>query len=116
MRTVLAVVIVSLLFWTDPALSGDSPDPMEHDVQLLREAFEGPLQIELKMRGLSKNDAVAASSEALDWLESCWRNQRDNSIARTEEIMVVQLGGSAIVTYADPCVYEFIDLVLASGK
>ncbi len=89
---------------------------MQRDVRLLREAFEGPLKTELRTKGLSEDDAIAAASEALDWLESCWRNQRDNSEDQTEEIMVVELGGSAVVTYADPCIYEFIDLIRASGQ
>lgn len=111
MRIVIAVLTISVLSWTIQALPSDSPDPVQRDVRLLRDAFEDPLRTEFEMRGMSKDDAAKASTEAIDWLVSCWRNQHDDSTGRTEETMVIRLGGSAIVTYAAPCMYEFLALV-----
>ena len=116
MRIVIAVLLFSIFSWTFPVLSSDSPDPMQRDVTFLREAFEGPLRAEMEMRGLSKDDAVETSTNAIDWLVSCWRNRPDNSNGRTEETMVVRLGGSTIVTYATPCMYEFFELVSVSVR
>ena len=111
MRNVIAVLIISLFSSTHPALSSDSPDPMQRDVTILRESFKGPLLAEFEMRGLSKDDAVAASTDALNWLISCWRNRQDSSNGHTKQVMVVRLGGSVIATYASPCMYEFLALV-----
>ncbi len=116
MRNIIVVLTISLLFWIFPALSTDSPDPMQRDVTLLREAFEGPLRAEFEMRGLSRDDAAEASTDAIDWLVRCWRNQNHDLDSHTEETMVVRLGGSAIVTYAAPCMYEFLALVRVRAK
>ncbi len=116
MRIVIAVLIIILLFWAFPVLSGDSTNPMQRDIKLLREAFDGPLRAEFEMRGLSKDDSAQASTDALDWLVSCWRNRQDNSSDRTEETIMIRLGGNDIFTYATPCMYEFFELVGVPSK
>ena len=116
MRIGFVLLMVSLILWMIPGLSSESSNPMERDVKLLREAFDEPLRAELRKKGFSAEDVEAVSSEALDWLESCWRYKRETSTEGAQDTMTVMLGDSAIVTYRDACIFDFVRLVDGIGK
>ncbi len=111
MCVVIAVLIVCLFTWTLSSAANESLNPLQRDVKMIREALEGPLQVDLEMRGLSTDDAIEASAQAMERLTSCCRTQQAKPNEGAEQTIVVRLGQSAIVTYSSPCMDEFLTLV-----
>lgn len=109
-RFIIAVTVVLLV---DPlwAQSDEINDALGRDLEILRQAFEDPLQVELLHRGLSPRNAASASQYVLDKLAECWNSDRNLLAESDSEIMIVRLGGKTIATYESPCIQEFVDRV-----
>ena len=110
MRITIISLISFFALFSGPSLSETTSEADQSSAALLRTIFEGPLQAELEARGLAPTDAATASKRAVDKLVGCWAKRKDEPARGTEKMLVVRLGGEAIVTDATPCMYEFLAL------
>lgn len=108
MRIFIITLLAALIFCPRVGTADSATEALERDVMLLRSSLERPLQSELIRRGLTPRNADIAARHALDVLIECWKSERNGPISDEQSTTVIRLGGTAIVTYATPCMDEFL--------
>ena len=111
MRIFIITLAFGLLLASVIGQADSTNEELDRDEALLRQLFEVPLQSEFIIRGMTPRNAAIASRHALDTLVECWKSERNAPTSSENVTIVVQLGGKAIVTYATPCMYEFVDRI-----
>lgn len=108
MRIFVITLLIASILCSVNSDAESTADALERDKNLLRNAFEEPLRIELLEAGLTPRNADIAAQHALDELIECWTSERNLPTSVEEDTFVVHLGGKAIVTHRTPCMSEFL--------